>query len=79
MKRMVQYAEQQLKKWGELMIAPHETLEIHELLQLKNICALKTSGLTGSIADPKLRVIMETILKTPNSNRRAKRIYQAFC
>ncbi len=45
------------------MIAPHETLEIQELLQLKNICALKTSGLTGSIADPKLRVIMETDLK----------------
>lgn len=44
-------------------IAPHEAFEIHELLQLKNICALKTAGLTDSIADPKLKVILETDLK----------------
>lgn len=45
------------------MIARHEASEIHELLQLKNICALKTSGLTDNIADPKLRVILEDDLR----------------
>lgn len=40
-------------------IAPHEAFEIHELLQLKNLCALKVSGLTDNIADPKLRVLLE--------------------
>lgn len=44
-------------------IAPHEAFEIHELLQLKNICALKASGLTGQVADPKLRLILENDLK----------------
>jgi len=44
-------------------IAPHEAFEIHELLQLKNICALKASSLTGQVADPKLRLILENDLK----------------
>jgi len=48
-------------------IAPHEAFEIHELLQLKNNCALKASSLSGMVADPKLRLILETELqKTQN-------------
>ncbi|KUO62562.1 MAG: hypothetical protein APF84_02095 [Gracilibacter sp. BRH_c7a] len=48
-------------------IAPHEAFEIHELLQLKNNCALKASNLSGMVADPKLRLILETDLdKTQN-------------
>lgn len=44
-------------------IAPHEAFEIHELLQLKNNYALKASGLSGMVADPKLRLILETELQ----------------
>ncbi|NLO98592.1 MAG: spore coat protein [Peptococcaceae bacterium] len=47
----------------ENVIAPHETFGLYELLQLKNICALKASGLTGNVADPKLRLILESDLK----------------
>jgi similar to spore coat protein len=47
----------------QMEIAPHEAFELHELLQLKNNCALKASGLTDNISDPKLRVILETDLK----------------
>lgn len=54
------------------MIAPHEAFEIHELLQLKNICALKSSGLTNNVADPKLRLILETDLK--NSQEQIKEL-----
>lgn len=43
-------------------IAPHEAFEIHELLQLQNNCALKASSLSGKVADPKLRLILETEL-----------------
>lgn len=46
-----------------LRISPHEALEIHELLALKNKCALKASNFTGMVADPKLRVMLETDLK----------------
>lgn len=57
---------------SHLEIAPHEAFEIHELLQLKNICALKSSGLTGNVADPKLRVILETDLE--NSQQQIKEL-----
>jgi len=53
-------------------IAPHEAFEIHELIQLKNICALKASGLTDNIADPKLRLILEEDLK--NSQEQIKEL-----
>ncbi len=53
-------------------IAPHETFGIHELMQLKNICALKSSGLTGSVADPGLRSILESDLQT--SQRQIKEL-----
>ncbi|UWG96349.1 hypothetical protein LPY66_15800 [Dehalobacter sp. DCM] len=47
----------------EMKIAPHEVFAMHELLQLKNIWTLKIAGLTGQIADPKLRSILETDLE----------------
>lgn len=47
----------------ENSIAPHETFNLHELLQLKNICALKSSGLSANVTDPKLRLILESDLE----------------
>ncbi|HHV64119.1 MAG TPA: hypothetical protein GXX46_03465 [Peptococcaceae bacterium] len=55
-------------------IAPHEAFELHELLQLKNSCALKASGLTNDISDPKLRVILETDLR--NSQEQIKELQE---
>lgn len=58
-------------------IAPHETFEIHELLQLKNNCALKASSLSGMVADPKLRLILETELdKTQNQIKDLRELVQ---
>jgi hypothetical protein len=53
-------------------IAPHEAFEVHGLLQLKNIYALKMSGLIDNVADPKLRLILETELK--NSQEQIKEL-----
>lgn len=53
-------------------VAPHEKFQIHEILQLKNICALKVSGLTGMVEDPKLRLILETELE--NSQQQIKEL-----
>ncbi|MGI5901730.1 MAG: hypothetical protein ACOX7U_04580 [Desulfitobacteriia bacterium] len=44
-------------------IAPQEAFGIHELLQLRNIWALKCSSLTGKVAEPKLRLLLETELE----------------
>lgn len=55
------------------MIAPHEVFAIHELLQLKNIWSLKIAGLTGQIADPKLRTILETDLENSQKQIQALR------
>ncbi len=58
-------------------IAPHEAFEIHELLQLKNNCALKASSLSGMVADPKLRLILETELdKTQNQIKDLRELLQ---
>jgi similar to spore coat protein len=48
---------------SRIQLAPHETFQIHELLQLKNNFALKIAGLTDSIADPKLKILLETDLR----------------
>ena len=48
---------------SQIQLAPHETFQVHELLQLENSFALKIAGLTDSIADPKLRMLLETDLR----------------
>lgn len=42
------------------VVAPHEAFEIHELLQMKNLCTMKLSSLSGMVSDPKLRVMVES-------------------
>jgi len=48
---------------SRLQLAPQETFQVHELLRLKNSYALKIAGLTDSIADPKLKMLLETDLR----------------
>lgn len=42
----------------EQFIAPHESIEVHELLTFKNLCAMKTSSLAGLIQDEELKSIL---------------------
>ncbi len=41
------------------VLAPHETLELHELITFKNICATKSSAMTALVKDEELREIMQ--------------------
>lgn len=40
-------------------IAPHETFEIHELLNFKNVCATKSSAMAGLVNDEDLKALMQ--------------------
>lgn len=40
-------------------IAPHETFELHELLTFKNVCATKSSAMTGIVADEELTSLLQ--------------------
>ena len=48
---------------SRLQLAPQETFQVHELLRLNNSYALKIAGLTDSITDPKLKMLLETDLR----------------
>ncbi len=40
-------------------LAPHEALELHELITFKNICATKSSAMAALVKDEELREIMQ--------------------
>jgi len=41
-------------------ISPRESLEIHELLSFKNLCATKSAMMKGLVKDESLRNLFET-------------------
>ncbi|MDF2539734.1 MAG: hypothetical protein K0S76_2755 [Herbinix sp.] len=40
-------------------IAPHEALEIHELVEFKNLCATKSATMAALVKDDELKGILE--------------------
>jgi similar to spore coat protein len=40
-------------------IAPHEALELHELLTFKNVCATKSATMAGLVKDEALKCILQ--------------------
>lgn len=40
-------------------IAPHEALELHELLTFKNICATKSATMAALVKDDELKSILQ--------------------
>lgn len=40
-------------------IAPHEALELHELLTFKNVCATKSSTMAALVKDDELKSILQ--------------------
>lgn len=40
-------------------IAPHEAMELHELLTFKNICATKSASMSALVKDEELKSIMQ--------------------
>ena len=40
-------------------IAPHEALEIHELITFKNVCATKAATMAGLVKDEQLKTLLQ--------------------
>jgi similar to spore coat protein len=40
-------------------IAPHEALELHELLTFKNVCATKSASMAALVKDEELKSILQ--------------------
>jgi similar to spore coat protein len=40
-------------------IAPHEALEIHELVEFKNLCATKSATMSGLVKDEELKNLLQ--------------------
>jgi len=45
-------------------IAPHETLDLHELLTMKTVGATKSSVMGGLVKDEQLKALLQQDLKT---------------
>lgn len=45
-------------------LAAHETLDLHELIGLKNVCAAKAAAMMGMVSDPQLRSFLQQDLQT---------------
>lgn len=43
----------------ESRLAPHETLDLHELLASKTVSVTRTSAMLSAVNDPELRAVME--------------------
>lgn len=40
-------------------IAPHEALELHELVGFKNLCATKSASMAALVKDEKLKTLLQ--------------------
>lgn len=40
-------------------LAPHETLEVHELLTFKNVCCTKASAMESFVQDEELKKLLQ--------------------
>lgn len=40
-------------------IAPHEALELHELITFKNVCATKAATMSGLVKDEELKELLQ--------------------
>lgn len=40
-------------------IAPHEALELHELVEFKNLCATKSATMAGLVKDEELKGLLQ--------------------
>ncbi|RXT13677.1 hypothetical protein [Ammoniphilus sp. CFH 90114] len=45
-------------------LALHETLELHELLQFRNLCCTKATTMQALVSDEQLKTIMRTDVET---------------
>lgn len=45
-------------------LAMHESLELHELMAFKNVCATKASTMSAMVQDPKLKSLMQKDAQT---------------
>ena len=59
-------------------MAPHESMELHELLNFKNICATKTATMTALVQDEELKTLMQQDLaKTQDHVRELQMLLQS--
>ncbi len=45
---------------GNTKIAPHEALELHEIITFKNVCATKAATMAELVKDEELKCLLET-------------------
>ncbi|WP_236026266.1 hypothetical protein [Alicyclobacillus suci] len=49
---------------ADSMLAPHETMEVHELLAFKNVCMTKSVTMKALVSDEKLKNLLQTCAST---------------
>jgi similar to spore coat protein len=52
-------------------IAPHEALEIHELVEFKNLCAAKSATMSGLVKDEELKNLLQQDFTTSQGHIKA--------
>ena len=52
---------------GNATIAPHEALELHELLTFKNVCATKSATMAELVKDEELKCLLQADYNTAQS------------
>ncbi|NLW17372.1 MAG: spore coat protein [Firmicutes bacterium] len=45
-------------------LAPHEMLDLHELIGMKNVCAAKSAAMMNMVTDPQLRQFLQQEMQT---------------
>jgi similar to spore coat protein len=45
-------------------LAPHEMLDLHELIGMKNVCAAKSAAMMNMVNDPQLRNFLQQDVQT---------------
>jgi similar to spore coat protein len=63
-----------IKQGGYIMmkqgIAPHESIELHEILTFKNVCLTKSIAMSKLISDNELKSILEQDISTTQQHIR---------
>ncbi|MGI6358422.1 MAG: spore coat protein [Bacillota bacterium] len=55
-------------------LAAHELLDLHELINKKNVCAAKAAVMSGMVSDPQLRNFLQQDMQT--ATQHAQQIQQ---
>lgn len=49
---------------SEKRLAPHELMELHEILTFKTLCATKASAMIPMVQDPEIKTLLQSDITT---------------